>query len=165
MLAVAAMIMVAMSCAAISKADKEVYEKAQAEIVRQARYNHNLTIEINRISPSGLPQKVSNDGYKLSVKDGVANAQLPFIGTSRIATGYGTEPAGIEFDNFPVRIYEDNSKAAKGRYVWHFEARSGSDPVKVTITFWDNGAARISCISTNRSNMEYSGNLVPDHQR
>ncbi len=130
------------------------------ELVSIARQDGNMTIEVNRIIPFGMPSKISNDGYKLSIKDGTVNAHLPFIGTSRIATGYGMEPAGIEFDNCPVQIYEDDSKAAKGRYVWYFEARSGSDPIRVTITFWDNGTAQIDCLSSNRSTMGYYGNLI-----
>lgn len=133
------------------------------ELVSIAVQEGNMTIEVTRIIPMGMPPRITHDGYKLSIKDGVVNADLPFIGTSRIATGYGTEPAGIVFKDAQVRIYVDDSKASKGRHCWSFEAKSGSDPVRVSITFWDNGTAQIDCVSTNRSTMGYSGNLIPEN--
>ena len=158
-LALAALVCLLPSCGVTSGGSQNVSEE-DAALVAAARQNHELTIEVDRIIPVGMPSRTTFDGYKLSIKDGKVTADLPFFGTSHTAMIYGVDATGIVFEDCPIEIIENNSKADRGRYIWDFTAKCNNERVEVQITFWDNGSAQISCVCTNRSNMSYSGRLI-----
>lgn len=130
------------------------------DLVMNAINQQELSVEVTYINPMRGPSRPSTDGYRITVRDGKVSSYLPFFGISRMASGYGMEPAGIEFKDYPVMIDERQSNPAKGKYVWQFEAKSGSERVLVVLTFWNNGSAQIMCNPANRSVMNYSGELV-----
>lgn len=138
------------------------------ELVKKALEDKSLTIEVNSIHPSGHATIISSDGYKLRIEDGKVNARLPYFGRSDVALISGVDETGIAFEDCAIDIKEDYSKSKKGKYSWKFSALSGSENIDVTITFWDNGGAEISCICARRSPISYSGELIsytsPDGQ-
>lgn len=146
------------SCGVLASIEQENMEEAQGYVAK-ALENQELAIEVNRILPMRGPAIVSNDGYSLKIKDGKVNAYLPFFGTS-FSAPFGTDDVGIKFEDCPIEIDNSQSRPSKGKYVWRFEARCRMEKVYVTVTFWDNGSADIMCKPLNRSNMNYSGNLI-----
>lgn len=120
----------------------------------------DVTITVDMICPVGMPSISSMDGYTLSVKDGKVNAYLPFFGEVHSAMFAGADEPGIKFEDCPVELRVDDSKADKGKYVWAFEAKSGSENVQVYITLFTNGSADINCSPSNRSSISYSGSFV-----
>ena len=130
-------------------------------LVKQAVENQEMCIEIRTICPVGMPSFTTTDGYKFTVKDGKVNADLPFFGESHSAIIPGADNPGIIFKDCEADIRKDCSKAKKkGKFLWQFSAYSGTDRVDVTVTFWDNGSADITCVSTSRSSISYMGELV-----
>lgn len=152
-------VMVFSSCGAMT-AVTDSHDSSSATLVADALENGNICLEVSYIVPSKGPSRASNDGYKLTVKDGKVNSNLPFFGENFAPAVYGTDPSGIKFDDYSVQIDKSKSKPGKGQYVWSFEAKSGHENVEVTITFYDNGRFQLVCIPANRSIMNYSGTLV-----
>ena len=155
------------SCSAVSKMDS-AGDPAMDALVDEAVNAHDFSIEVDYIIPMRGPGRMTSDGYRLTVKDGKATSYLPFFGVSHgVAGAYGIEPAGIEFKDYPVKIDDSKSKPEKGKYVYNFVAKSGSERVVVDVTFWDNGSAQIFCKPENRSAMSYSGTLtkLPEPRR
>lgn len=146
------------SCASMARMQQEADEEAYA-LYCDALQTGNLCVEVDHINPMRGPSIYSSDGYYLSIKDGVVNSYLPFFGVTHSAPIYGIDPSGIEFKNFPVEYFDVKSNPAKGRYEWSFVAKSGNEPVYVTLTFWENGSAQILCKPQNRTTMNYSGFL------
>ena len=131
------------------------------ELVAAALEKGELKFEVEYIIPSRGASRTSFDGYFLSIEDGKVNSNLPFFGVSHTAQIYGVDPSGIDFDDYPINIDTLRSRPEKGRYIWHFVAKSGRSDVDVTLTFFTNGSASLACNPTNRSAMNYRGRLVP----
>lgn len=146
-------------CSALIAAT-EAESAASAELAADAWNNGNLCFVVDFINPSRGPSRYSQDGYKLTIKDGKVNAYLPFFGVSYNSSAYGTEPSGIEFKDCPIVIDDSRSHPEKGKYVWRFIANSGSQRVDVTLSFFSNGTAQLVCNPVNRSSMTYSGKLT-----
>lgn len=155
-IAAATALMLCPAAALNARSRKEI-----SPLAEKAASQHELCIEIGTICPMGMPSFTTTDGYKFTVKDGKVNADLPFFGESYTAIIPGADNPGITFKDCGIDIREDYSKAKKkGKFLWQFSAYSGTDRVDVTVTFWDNGSADISCVSTNRSSISYMGELV-----
>ena len=118
----------------------------------------DFTIEVNFIYPSSLPSYPSSDGYTMSVKDGIANAYLPFVGSSDTPI-FGTDELSFVFKDCPVRL---KTKEKKESTIYKFKAKSGNESVDVTVELWPNGEADITCLSASRSIMRYRGELRED---
>lgn len=147
------------SAPAVPVTDKNE-ENASKQANITAIKKHDVTITVNMIIPSGMPSVISNDGYTISVKDGKVKAHLPYFGEAHTAMMPGADEMGIVFDDCPVEIKEDYSKAeTKGRYVWNFKAQCGNENVDVCITLFDNGSADVNCLPGNRSSISYSGSF------
>lgn len=134
---------------------QEMTEQQVKDAVRQK----NITVEITTIFPTGAPSVNSTDGYRFTIADGKIDGYLPYYGQSYTAPMPGSE-LGIRFDNCPIEISQDDKKAAKGEYMWHFTARTENDSVDVYLSIFTNGSASMSCNCTNRSAISYNGNLV-----
>lgn len=148
----AAMAILALAaCGASGKAaDQEL-----SDLAATAFKTHDATIEVNYIYPLEFPARPSTDGYTITIKDGKMKGFLPFFGSSSMG-GYSPNDGGFTFEDCPVRI-----KSTKGNdsVVWNFEAKAGTDNVRVSITIWNNGNAEIYLQPTNKSAMRYSGEL------
>lgn len=150
-LAMAAAALIVCAAAAGKTPDKE------NETAKKAMETRCATIEVKYLYPLKGPSIPTSDGYTISLKDGRLNGHLPFIGESHSAAGYGSNDAGFTFEDCPVTI---SGKVSKHRHEWKFDAVSGNENVKVTVTVWDNGNADIMIIPAGRSIMRYSGELI-----
>lgn len=159
-MAVIALVLAATSCGILAEAQAEE-DAIGAECTARALEQGELCFEVDRILPMRGPSFPSNDGYRITVKDGEVDGFLPFFGESYTSVVYGSDNTGIKFEHCPVYIDESQSKPSKGKYVWNFAARSGMEKVYVTITFFSNGSADVSCKPTNRTLMNYNGRLIP----
>ena len=140
----------ALSIPTIAKAEPEM-----SELTRKAVEENELTFEVTYISPMGAPSYPSSDGYTLTLSNGVVNAYLPFVGQSTQAA-FGSDEIGFNFKDCPVKV---KTKKGKKSSTLKFSARSGNDNVDVTIEIWPDGGANLTCTSSYRSVMHYSGEL------
>lgn len=147
------------SCGILAEAEQADLEMAK-ELVANALNHQELAIEVDQILPQRGPAIHSTDGYTLTIKDGVVDGFLPFFGESYTSIVYGVDETGLKFDKCPIVIDDSQSRPSKGKYVWRFAARVGMEKVYVTVTFFENGSADIMCNPTNRSIMNYNGDLV-----
>ena len=154
-----AIILMAASCGILAAND--TVDEATAALVTKATKDYRLTIEVNKINPMGGSSITSLDGYRLSIKDGKVSSHLPFFGRGSADMAYGTDPAGIDFDDCPIEIQNLKSQK-KDMTAFKFTAKSGTESIDVTISIWDNGNAEISCNSEKRSYINYSGHLVEE---
>lgn len=127
----------------------------QNESVAAAVKNKDVSIVVNYIYPTTMSPRPSTDGYTLKIKDGKLNGHLPFFGTST-SGGYSPNDGGFDFDNCPIRIKE---KKSKDKVEWNFEAVSGTETERITVTIWDNGTADIFIQPYSKSSMRYSGEI------
>ena len=132
------------------------------ELAVNAKVETGIYITVNSIyGKSGRPVFSSGE-YYLNIEDSKVSSYLPFFGESYGATsGYGTT-SGIEFDKYPVRITETRDREMR---VWTFTAEQGQESIKVTIEFSDSGNASITCTSSTRSVMRYSGEITSRPER
>lgn len=138
--------------------NSETREERAAREAREARMvNDNLKagdfrIEIDRMYPlRGGSKHVSN--YSLSLKDGVLNSHLPYIGQAwRVPYGGGhalnfsAEIGGYDVvrtrnEGYEVRIY----------------VKTDEDQHVYTLTVFDNGRASLDVQSQNRERISFSG--------
>ena len=100
-------------------------------------------------------------GYRIKVVDGKISGRLPYYGRGNMTSAYGVEgDNAIVFDESPIEMKIDDSKASKGRYLLSFEAKSGSSNCKVRITIWTNRNVKVTCFPYDRSQMDYDGFLT-----
>jgi len=97
----------------------------------------------------------------MKVADGKVSGRLPYQGKGNMTSAYGVEgDNALVFDDCPIEIKVDDSKASKGRYLLSFEARSGSSNCKVRVMIWTNRTVKVTCIPYDRSQMTYDGYLT-----
>jgi hypothetical protein len=138
--------------------NSETREERAAREAREARMvNDNLKagdfrIDIDRMYPlRGGSKHVTN--YSLSLKDGVLNSHLPYIGQAwRVPYGGGhalnfsAEIGGYDVvrtrnEGYEVRIY----------------VKTDEDQHVYTLTVFDNGRASLDVQSQNRERISFSG--------
>ena len=147
-----------MTAATVAAKDDDV-----SELTQKALDSHSLTMEINYISPVSMAGFPSIDGYRICIRDGKLNADLPYFGRSDTAI-IDTDEAGLRFEDCEIEIKENYKKAKKGTYVWNFTAHTTSDErVDVNLTFYDNGTVQVQCTCSRRTGISYYGSMVePD---
>lgn len=138
-------------------------DDAVSELTQKALDSHSLTMEINYISPVSMAGFPSIDGYRICIRDGKLNADLPYFGRSDTAI-IDTDEAGLRFEDCEIEIKENYKKAKKGVYVWMFKAHtSGNEHVDFNVTFYNNGTVQVQCNCSRRSGISYYGSMVePD---
>ena len=132
-------------------------ERAQREAREAQMVNENLKagdfrIDIDRMYPlRGGSQHVSN--YSLSLKDGVLNSHLPFIGQAwRVPYGGGHAL------NFTAEIGSyDVVRTRDGGYEVRIYVKTDEDQHVYTLTVFDNGRASLDVQSQNRERISFSG--------
>ena len=143
------------SCGVLSGETRE--ERAQRE-AREARMVDdniqagNFTIDIDRIYPvRGSSQHVSN--YSVSVKDGVLNSHLPYIGQAwRVPYGGGH---ALNF-KAPVGTY-NVFRTQDGGYEIRILVKTDEDQHVYTLTIFNNGRTSLDVQSQNRERISFSG--------
>jgi hypothetical protein len=143
------------SCGVLSGETRE--ERAQRE-AREARMVDdniqagNFTIDIDRMYPvRGSSQHVSN--YSVSVKDGVLNSHLPYIGQAwRVPYGGGH---ALNF-KAPVGAY-NVFRTQDGGYEIRILVKTDEDQHVYTLTIFNNGRTSLDVQSQNRERISFSG--------
>jgi len=88
-----------------------------------------------------------------------ADAFLPFFGTAHSGAGYGSSNGGIEFKG-EVQDYQVNFNDKKKRATIKYKTKSkSSENFDVTITIHGSTSANVNINSSNRSTMNYSGEI------
>jgi len=146
------------SCGSSTK----VVESPSPYVIQNIR-NHEMTIDITRIYSYGQsnsgPSYTNVTGYPIVMKDGKISGTLPYRGQSNVGMFGGPEKVSIVFENSPMTVKEDFSKAEKGRYTLDIQAKAGTDDVYLSITFLGQGKCNISCKASNRSPVSYDGQM------
>ena len=143
------------SCGVLSGETRE--ERAQRE-AREARMVDdniqagNFTIDIDRMYPvRGSSQHVSN--YSVSVKDGVLDSHLPYIGQAwRVPYGGGH---ALNF-KAPVGTY-NVFRTQDGGYEIRILVKTDEDQHVYTLTIFNNGRTSLDVQSQNRERISFSG--------
>ena len=150
-----AVVLTVSSCGVLSGETRE--ERAQRE-AREARMVEdniqagNFTIDIDRMYPvRGSSQSVSN--YSVSVKDGVLNSHLPYIGQAwRVPYGGGH---ALNF-KAPVGTY-NVFRTQDGGYEIRILVKTDEDQHVYTLTIFNNGRTSLDVQSQNRERISFSG--------
>ena len=132
-------------------------ERAQREAREAQMVNENLKagdfrIDIDRMYPlRGGSQHVSN--YSLSLKDGVLNSHLPYIGQAwRVPYGGGHAL------NFKADIGSYNVvRTRDDGYEVRIFVRTDEDQHVYTLTIFNNGRTSLDVQSQNRERISFSG--------
>jgi len=150
-----AVVLTVSSCGVLSGETRE--ERAQRE-AREARMVEDniqagdFTIDIDRMYPvRGSSQHVSN--YSVSVKDGVLNSHLPYIGQAwRVPYGGGH---ALNF-KAPVGTY-NVFRTQDGGYEIRILVKTDEDQHVYTLTIFNNGRTSLDVQSQNRERISFSG--------
>ena len=137
-----------------TREEKVAREAREAQMVADNLQNANFTIDIDRMYPlRGTSQHVSN--YSVSVKDGVLDSHLPFIGQAwRVPYGGGHAL------NFKADIGSYNvAKTRKDGYEVRIYVKTDEDEHLYLLTVFSNGRASLEVQSGNRDRISYSGEM------
>jgi hypothetical protein len=137
-----------------TREEKVAREAREAQMVADNLQNANFTIDIDRMYPlRGTSQHVSN--YSVSVKDGVLDSHLPFIGQAwRVPYGGGHAL------NFKADIGSYNvAKTRKDGYEVRIYVKTDEDEHLYLLTVFTNGRASLEVQSGNRDRISYSGEM------
>ncbi len=137
-----------------TREEKVAREAREAQMVVDNLQNADFTIDIDRMYPlRGTSQHVSN--YSVSVKDGVLDSHLPFIGQAwRVPYGGGHAL------NFKADIGSYNvAKTRKDGYEVRIYVKTDEDEHLYLLTVFTNGRASLEVQSGNRDRISYSGEM------
>ena len=137
-----------------TREEKAAREAREARMVVDNLQNGDFRIDIDRMYPlRGTSQHVSN--YSVSVKDGVLDSHLPFIGQAwRVPYGGGH---ALNFDA-PILNYTV-SQARKDGYEIRIYVKTDEDEHLYLLTVFENGRASLDVQSGNRDRISYSGEM------
>jgi hypothetical protein len=143
------------SCGVLSGETREERAQREAREARMVEENiqaGDFTIDIDRMYPvRGSSQHVSN--YSVSVKDGVLNSHLPYIGQAwRVPYGGGH---ALNF-KAPVGTY-NVFRTQDGGYEIRILVKTDEDQHVYTLTIFNNGRTSLDVQSQNRERISFSG--------
>jgi hypothetical protein len=143
------------SCGVLSGETREERARREAREARMVEENiqaGDFTIDIDRMYPvRGSSQHVSN--YSVSVKDGVLNSHLPYIGQAwRVPYGGGH---ALNF-KAPVGTY-NVFRTQDGGYEIRILVKTDEDQHVYTLTIFNNGRTSLDVQSQNRERISFSG--------
>lgn len=143
------------SCAAPSVGDglsKEVRVAAIQSAVNSRQFSFKAvsasTQRGRNINLSGI--------YGITVKPDMVSADLPFYGTSFGGGAYGGD-GGIRFDSQKFEYNEEVGK--KGGWTITIMPKDRPEVQKIILMIGAEGYTNVTVMSTNRSSMNYSGNV------
>ena len=150
-----AVLLTVSSCGVLSSETREervLREAREAQMVVDNLSAGNFTIDIDRMYPiRGTSQHVTN--YSVSVKDGVLDSHLPYIGQAwRVPYGGGH---ALNF-KAPVGTY-NVVQTRKDGYEVRIYVKTDEDQHIYLLTVFNNGRASLEVQSQNRERISYSG--------
>lgn len=137
-----------------TKEEKAARETREAQMVVDNLNTGNFRIEIDRMYPiRGSSQHVTN--YSVSVKDGILDSHLPFIGQAwRVPYGGGHAL------NFKAQVGSYNVfRTRRDGYEVRIYVKTDEDEHLYLLTVFDNGRASLDVQSRNRDRISYSGQM------
>ncbi len=150
-----AVVLTVSSCGVLSSETREeraLREAREAKMVDENLQSANFRIEIDRMYPvRGSSQHVTN--YSVTVKDGVLNSHLPYIGQAwRVPYGGGHAL------NFKADIGSYNvARTRDDGYEVRIYVKTDEDQHVYTLTVFNNGRASLDVQSQNRERISFSG--------
>ena len=150
-----AVLLTVSSCGVLSSETREERARREAREARMVDENlqsANFRIEIDRMYPvRGSSQHVTN--YSVTVKDGVLNSHLPYIGQAwRVPYGGGHAL------NFKADIGSYNvARTRDDGYEVRIYVKTDEDQHVYTLTVFNNGRASLDVQSQNRERISFSG--------
>lgn len=102
---------------------------------------------------------VTRDGHKIRIANDSVYADLPFMGERRMGGGYNNQSTGITVAS-PLENYETTYIEKSGMHEAAFDATSGIESFRFTITLYRNGFARVNVTPSQRTNVVYTGTLI-----
>ena len=150
-----AVLLTVSSCGVLSSETREERARREAREARMVDENlqsADFRIEIDRMYPvRGSSQHVTN--YSVTVKDGVLNSHLPYIGQAwRVPYGGGHAL------NFKADIGSDNvARTRDDGYEVRIYVKTDEDQHVYTLTVFNNGRASLDVQSQNRERISFSG--------
>ena len=150
-----AVLLTVSSCGVLSSETREervLREAREAQMVVDNLSAGNFTIDIDRMYPiRGTSQHVTT--YSVSVKDGVLDSHLPYIGQAwRVPYGGGH---ALNF-KAPVGTY-NVVQTRKDGYEVRIYVKTDEDQHIYLLTVFNNGRASLEVQSQNRERISYSG--------
>ena len=137
-----------------TREEKAAREAREAQMVVDNLQNADFRIDIDRMYPlRGTSQHVTN--YSVSVKDGVLDSHLPFIGQAwRVPYGGGHAL------NFKAKIGSYKVvQTRKDGYEVRIYVKTDEDEHLYLLTVFNNGRASLDVQSGNRDRISYSGEM------
>ena len=137
-----------------TREEKVAREAREAQMVVDNLENADFRIDIDRMYPlRGTSQHVTN--YSVSVKDGVLDSHLPFIGQAwRVPYGGGHAL------NFKAKIGSYKVvQTRKDGYEVRIYVKTDEDEHLYLLTVFNNGRASLDVQSGNRDRISYSGEM------
>ena len=137
-----------------TREEKVAREAREARMVVDNLENADFRIDIDRMYPlRGTSQHVTN--YSVSVKDGVLDSHLPFIGQAwRVPYGGGHAL------NFKAKIGSYKVvQTRKDGYEVRIYVKTDEDEHLYLLTVFNNGRASLDVQSGNRDRISYSGEM------
>ena len=137
-----------------TREEKVAREAREAQMVVDNLQNADFRIDIDRMYPiRGTSQHVSN--YSVTVKDGMLDSHLPFIGQVwRVPYGGGHAL------NFKAKIGSYNVvQTRKDGYEVRIYVKTDEDEHLYLLTVFNNGRASLDVQSGNRDRISYSGEM------
>jgi hypothetical protein len=150
-----AVVLTVSSCGVLSSETREERARREAREARMVDENlqsADFRIEIDRMYPvRGSSQHVTN--YSVTVKDGVLNSHLPYIGQAwRVPYGGGHAL------NFKADIGSYNvARTRDDGYEVRIYVKTDEDQHVYTLTVFNNGRASLDVQSQNRERISFSG--------
>ena len=137
-----------------TREEKVAREAREAQMVVDNLQNADFRIDIDRMYPlRGTSQHVTN--YSVSVKEGVLDSHLPFIGQAwRVPYGGGHAL------NFKAKIGSYKVvQTRKDGYEVRIYVKTDEDEHLYLLTVFNNGRASLDVQSGNRDRISYSGEM------
>jgi hypothetical protein len=152
-----AVVLTVSACGVLSsetREEKSAREAREAQMVVDNLQNANFRIDIDRMYPvRGTSQHVSN--YSVTVKDGVLDSHLPFIGQAwRVPYG-GGHALNFKADIGSYRVVQTR----KDGYEVRIYVKTDEDEHLYLLTVFNNGRASLDVQSGNRDRISYSGEM------
>ena len=137
-----------------TREEKAAREAREAQMVLDNLQNGNFRIDIDRMYPiRGTSQHVSN--YSVTVKDGVLDSHLPFIGQAwRVPYG-GGHALNFKADIGSYKVVQTR----KDGYEVRIYVKTDEDEHLYLLTVFNNGRASLDVQSGNRDRISYSGEM------
>ena len=141
--------------------NKQIQKALQFEAVKKLFYSGNFMIDITYATPSGGQgvSLFSNRG-DLRVKNDSVNAYIPYFGKS-YSSAYGDESGAVEFRNQKFVASDAKINEKKKQIIWKFEPTERNNKYQFTVFISSSGSCSITVISSNKSQISYTGALMP----